>query len=78
MSSPFPPRYRTFCPHPHPITAVVQPGTPIPRRGEDDGYILTLVRMFCDFILIYVNSFYFLHFVRNVIVLLIFNIAAFT
>ena len=46
--SPSPPRYRTFCPHPHPVTAEsCKQQHPIPRRGEDDGYILTL----CPYVL---------------------------
>ena len=82
--------FAAFCPHPRPVTARVVPiPTPLPQsRANKDtpfpGVEKTMdifwhfVRMFWDFIWIYVNSFYFLHFVRNVIVLLIFNIAAFT
>ena len=72
VSSPFPPRYRNFCHHPHPITAEsCKQEHPIPRRREDDGYFLTLCPYVLRFYLVYVNSFYFLHFARNVIVLLI-------
>ena len=82
VSSPSPPRYHTFCPHPHPVTAVVQTRTP-----HSQAWRRQWIGLYCDtlsvcfeilLIWIYVNSFCFLHFVRNVIVLLIFNIAAFT
>ena len=64
--SPSPPRY----------CRVVQTRTPHSHAWRTRWiYFDTFVRMFWDFIRIYVNSFYFLHFVRNVIVLLIFNIA---
>jgi len=87
---PVPAPFAAFCPHPHPvITARVVPiptplpqshankNTPFPDLEKTMDIFWHFVRMFWDFIWIYVNSFYFMHFVRNVIVLLICNIAAF-
>jgi len=82
--------FASFCPHPRPVTVLFVPiHTPLPQSCANKNTPFTgvektmdifwhFVRMFSDFIWIYVNSFYFLHFVRNVTVLLIFNIAAFT
>ena len=42
--------FAAFCPHPRPVTAEsCKQEHPIPRRGEDDGYILTL----CPYVLIF-------------------------
>jgi len=88
---PVPSPFAAFCPHPRRVTARVIPiPTPLPQSRANkntsfpgvektmDIIFWHFVRMFWDFIWIYVDSFYFLHFVCNVIVLLIFNIAAFT